>query len=37
MDRLDRSIGIYMMALNDDRVEPDHDANAESQTLSALV
>jgi hypothetical protein len=37
MDRLDRSIGIYMTALNDDRVEPDHDANAESQTLSALV
>jgi hypothetical protein len=37
MDRLDRSIGIYTMTLNDSRVEPDHDAIVESQTLGALV
>ena len=37
MDRLDRSIGTYMMALNDNLVAPDRDANVESQTLSALV
>jgi hypothetical protein len=37
MDRLDRSIGFYTMALNDSRVEPDRDPNVESQTLSALV
>ena len=36
-DRLDRSIGTYMMALNDNLVAPDRDANVESQTLSALV
>jgi hypothetical protein len=37
MDRLDRSIGIYTMALNDSRVEPDRDTNAENQALRALV
>jgi hypothetical protein len=37
MGRLDRSIGIYMIVLNDSRVEPDCDANVESQTLNALV
>jgi hypothetical protein len=28
MDRLDRSICIYVMALNDTRLEPARDANA---------
>jgi hypothetical protein len=38
LDRgIDRSIGIYTMALNDSRAEADQDANAESQTLTALV
>jgi hypothetical protein len=37
MDRLDPSNGVYTMVLNDGRVGPDPDLNAESQTLSALI
>jgi hypothetical protein len=37
MDRLDRSIGIYMIELYDGWFEPDPEANAEGQVLLAPV
>jgi hypothetical protein len=36
MDRLDRSIGIYMIELSDGRIEQKPDATAEDHALRAL-